>query len=97
MLPALLLLAVSPAAAAAPAPAAKGYVVRVESATVWLDLTAADGAAVGKRFEIYKEGPELRHPVTHALLGRAKEDVAAGTITDVEAEYSSGRLDAGAA
>ncbi|MBI3566254.1 MAG: hypothetical protein HY079_13745, partial [Elusimicrobia bacterium] len=36
----------------------KGYVVRVDSAAVWIDLTAADGAAPGRAFEVYTEGEE---------------------------------------
>ncbi len=94
MLPALLALAASVAAAQAPA---KGYVVRADSAPVWLDLTAADGAAAGRIFEIYVEGPELRHPVTGASLGRVETRVAGGRIVDVSARYSTGRLDDGAA
>lgn len=89
-----LLVAASAAVAQTPA---KGYVVRVDSDTVWLDLTAADGAAPGRAFEVYSEGAELRHPVTDAVLGRVENHVAAGRIVDVEAQYSTGRLDEGAA
>jgi len=80
------------AALAAAQPADKGYVVRVDSASVWLDLTAADGAAPGRAFEVYVEGPELKHPVTGASLGRVKTPVAAGAITDVAEKYSTGAL-----
>lgn len=94
MLPALLAFAASVAAAQAPA---KGYVVRADSATVWLDLTAADGAAAGRAFEIYVEGPELRHPVTGTSLGHVETRVGGGHIIDVSAQYSTGRLDDGTA
>lgn len=80
------------AALAAAQPADKGYVVRVDSASVWLDLTAADGAERGRAFEVYVEGPELKHPVTGASLGRVKTPVAAGAITDVAEKYSTGAL-----
>jgi hypothetical protein len=90
ILPALLLAA---NAFCADAPA-KGYVVRADSDTVWLDLTAADGAAPGRAFEIYAEGPELKHPVTGASLGRVETELATGAVVEVFAQYSTGRLNA---
>lgn len=78
--------------AAAAAAAETGYVVRVDSQAVWLDLTAADGAAPGRTFQVYDEGAELKHPVTGASLGRVERVVARGTITDVAARFSTGAL-----
>ena len=77
---------------AAAQPAEKGYVVRVDSAAVWLDLTAADGASVGRAFEIYTEGAELKHPVTGASLGRVQTEVASGEIKDVSDKFSTGAI-----
>jgi hypothetical protein len=77
---------------AAAQPAEKGYVVRVDSGTVWLDLTAADGAAAGRAFQIYTEGAELKHPVTGASLGRVQTEVAAGEIKDVADKFSTGAI-----
>ncbi|HXT00048.1 MAG TPA: hypothetical protein VN915_05200 [Elusimicrobiota bacterium] len=85
-----LLLLVSALASAQPAD--KGYVVRVDSEAVWLDLTAADGAAPGRAFEIYTEGAELKHPVTGASLGRVQSEVAKGRITDVDEKFSTGMI-----
>lgn len=70
----------------------KGFVVRVDSASVWLDLTAADGAAPGRGFEVYTEGAELKHPVTGASLGRVRTAVAKGAVTEVTDKYSVGAL-----
>ncbi|MFI5346648.1 MAG: hypothetical protein ACHQ51_09770 [Elusimicrobiota bacterium] len=81
---------------AAAQPADRGYVVRVDSAAVWLDLTAADGAAPGRAFEIYSEGAELKHPVTGASLGRVQNTIAKGAITDVSDKFSTGVLAAAA-
>lgn len=80
------------ASLAAAQPADKGYVVRVDSDAVWLDLTAADGAVPGRDFEIYKEGAELKHPVTGASLGRVQEEIAEGRITDVSDKFSTGAI-----
>jgi len=84
------------ALATAQAPA-KGYVVRVEAASVWLDLTAADGARAGREFEVYTEGDELKHPVTGASLGRVLNHVASGVLKDVSDKFSTGALRADAA
>ena len=75
-------------------PADKGYVVRVDSDTVWLDLTAADGAAAGRAFNVYTEGPELTHPVTGAALGRIQQVVASGSIRDISEKCAAGRITA---
>jgi hypothetical protein len=72
----------------------KGYVVKVDSEAVWLDLTAADGAAAGRAFEIYVEGEALKHPVTGAVLGRVSKVVAKGSLIDVSDKFSTGRLNA---
>jgi hypothetical protein len=77
---------------AAAQPADKGYVVRVDSNAVWLDLTAADGAVQGRAFEIYTEGAELKHPVTGASLGRVQSEVAEGAISDVSDKFSTGAI-----
>lgn len=86
LLPILLCL---PSAARAEAP---GYVVRVDSSAVYLDFGKDSGAAPGRGFLIYKEGEELRHPVTGASLGRVEETVAEGRITEVRDSYSIGVL-----
>lgn len=70
----------------------KGYVVRVDSDTVWLDLTAAEGAAPGRAFDIYVEGAELKHPVTGASLGRVEDRVASGSILETAEKFSTGVL-----
>jgi hypothetical protein len=80
------------AALAAAQPVDKGYVVRVDSGSVWLDLTAADGAVPGRAFEIYTEGAELKHPVTGASLGRVQTEVATGDIKDVSDKFSTGAI-----
>jgi hypothetical protein len=74
----------------------RGYVVRADSAAVWLDLSAADGAAPGRAFEVYTEGEELKHPKTGASLGRVQEKLAEGRVASVAEKHSSGTLSSGA-
>jgi len=82
------------AAIAAAQTSNKGYVVRVDSDTVWLDLAAADGAAAGRAFEIYTEGAQLKHPVTGADLGRVQDKIASGGILEAAEKFSTGRITA---
>lgn len=70
----------------------KGYVVRADSDTVWLDLTAAEGAAAGRGFDVYTEGAELKHPVTGAVLGRVQDVIASGSIRETAEKFSTGRI-----
>lgn len=77
----------------AAAPDASGYVVRVDTAGVYLDLGAQAGASVGQAFEVYTEGAELKHPVTGKSLGRIENVVASGRVEQVEPLYSLGSLD----
>lgn len=83
------LLALFCAAAFAAAP---GYVVKAEGGKVYLDFGQASGAAPGTTFTIYKEGEELKHPVTGESLGREEVLVAEGVIDEVREKYSIGSL-----
>lgn len=83
----LLALLISAVFAAAP-----GYVVKAEDGKVFLDFGAASGATAGTNFTIYKEGPELKHPVTGESLGREEETLAQGVIAEVREKYSVGTV-----
>lgn len=88
-----LLLAVllsAPAGAAAPS----GYVVKVEGGRIFLDLGRGAGASVGRRFVVFREGAELKHPVTGESLGPVLEEIASGEIVDVQEKYSVGAVEA---
>ena len=40
----------------------EGYVVSVDSATVYLDWGTATDVQTGDRFDLYREGEPLKHP-----------------------------------
>src|SRR5439155_14377595 len=88
---------VGAARAASPAQDASGYVVKVETSGVFLDLGAQSGAVTGQLFTVYTEGPELIHPKTGKSLGREQTKIAEGTIREVFELYSVGTLSPGAA
>ena len=85
----------APLAAQAPAEAPSGYVVRVESGSIYLDFTEKTGAAPGQPFTVYTEGEELLHPVTKASMGRIQTTVAEGALSVVLPTYSVGAVRAG--
>src|SRR5262249_26974657 len=79
--------------AAASAAVPDGYVVRVESSTVYLDWGTASGVQAGDRFDVYREGDVLKHPVTGAILGHARKTVGMGRVENVDAKFAIGHMD----
>ncbi len=78
---------------AAVTPAQENYVVRVDSQTVYLDITkSTDCAKTGAGFIIYEPGDELKNPVTGELLGKISKDIAGGTVTQTAEKYAIGTL-----
>src|SRR5438045_1866608 len=70
-----------------------GYVVKVDSATLYLDWGSSSGAHIGDAFTVYREGEALKHPVTGEVLGHAEATVGTGTLQTLEAKFSVGHLD----
>jgi hypothetical protein len=60
-----------------------GYVVYVKGKQVYTDLTEASAVVPGNTVIIFREGEELKHPVTGAPLGRADEEVGRARIVEV--------------
>jgi hypothetical protein len=70
-----------------------GYVVRVDSATVYLDWGTASGVQSGDRFSLYREGEPLKHPVTGEILGHAQEKLGTGALQSIEEKFTVGQLE----
>ena len=70
-----------------------GYVVRLADAkTVVLDFNEKSGATTGEFFVIFKEGEDLKHPVTGQSLGRLETTVAEGSLKEIFPLYCLGAL-----
>lgn len=69
-----------------------GYVVKVESSTVYLDWGQATGVKTGDTFQVYRETGVLKHPVTGEILGKTQQNVGSGMIDHVEEKFSVGDL-----
>jgi len=79
---------VMPLSAAVP----DGYVVKVDSATVYLDWGNASAVAVGDSFKLYRAGEPLKHPVTGEILGQTEVDLGQGVLDNVQDKFSTGKL-----
>jgi hypothetical protein len=69
-----------------------GYVVKADSATVYLDWGKTSEIKAGDAFQVYREKGELKHPVTGEVLGHAEETVGGGVVEHVEDKFSVGTL-----
>jgi hypothetical protein len=76
-------------------PKVDGDVVEVTNGTVTLSLGRKDGLVPGIDLSVYREGRELRHPRTGALLGRTEEAVGRLRVDQVFEAYATGRVTQG--
>jgi hypothetical protein len=77
-------------------PKVDGDVLEVQDTTVTLSLGKKDGLAAGVDLQVYREGRELRHPRTGALLGKTEETVGRVSVEQVAEAYSTARVIQGA-
>ena len=83
--PTLLTLFTLPAVLHAAVP--DGYVVRVDSATAYLDWGKTSGVQIGDTFDVYRAGAVLKHPVTGEVLGQTEEAVGQGVVETVSDKF----------
>ena len=76
-------------------PKVDGDVVEVTDSTVTLSLGRKDGLVAGIELSVYREGRELRHPRTGALLGRTEQAVGRVLIEQVFEAYATGKVTQG--
>jgi hypothetical protein len=76
-------------------PKVDGDVVETTEGSVTLSLGRKDGLVAGIELSVYREGRELRHPRTGALLGRTEQAVGRVQVEQVFEAYSTGRVSQG--
>jgi hypothetical protein len=69
-------------------PRLDGDVVEAQGQTLTVSLGRKSGAQVGLALEAIREGREIRHPKTGAVLGRAEDMLGRAVITQVFDGYS---------
>src|SRR6266545_1932794 len=76
-------------------PKVDGDVVEVTSGAVTLSLGRKDGLIAGIELSVYREGRDLRHPRTGAVLGRTEQAVGRVLVEQVFEAYATGRVTQG--
>jgi hypothetical protein len=76
-------------------PKVDGDVLEAANGAVTLSLGRKDGVVAGIELSVYREGRELRHPRTGALLGRTEEAVGRVLVEQVLEGYSTGKITRG--
>ncbi|HXJ83000.1 MAG TPA: VCBS repeat-containing protein [Candidatus Methylomirabilis sp.] len=69
-------------------PTVQGEVVEVRDATLTLAVGKKDGARQGLEVELFREGREIRHPKTGAVLGKTEEALGRTRIADAQEAFS---------
>jgi curli biogenesis system outer membrane secretion channel CsgG len=70
----------------------EGYVVAIDGREAIIDLGREHGIAKGQTFIVYRAGEVIRHPVTGAVVGVKRMELASIKITEVDAATSIGSL-----
>ena len=78
-------------------PQIDGDVVEAQGRTVTVSIGRKTGAQAGLVLEVFREGREVKHPKTGAVLGKAEEALGRATITQVFDGYSVATADGTAA
>jgi hypothetical protein len=73
-------------------PPIQGSLIGVEGERVLIDLGAKQNVPRGMELEVYREGEELRHPVTGVVLGRRDKRLALVRVEEVKEAFSEGIL-----
>jgi hypothetical protein len=76
-------------------PKVDGDVVEITNGVVTLSLGRKDGLVAGIELSVYREGRELRHPRTGAVLGRTEQAVGRVLVEQVFEAYATGRVTQG--
>ncbi|MEX2224021.1 MAG: VCBS repeat-containing protein [Candidatus Rokuibacteriota bacterium] len=69
-------------------PKVEGDVLEAQGQRLTLSVGRRDGLKPGVELEVFREGHELRHPRTGALLGRTEQILGRAALTEVLEAYS---------
>ncbi|MBN2707773.1 MAG: hypothetical protein JXR46_01900 [Calditrichaceae bacterium] len=73
-------------------PLVQGGVIRVDGGTLMIDVGSHGGIKKGIKCTIYREGNEIKHPVTGEVLGVETTILGEVQVTDPFDKYSSARI-----
>ncbi len=73
-------------------PLLQGTVIRIDGGNVMVDVGRTGGLKKGVKCTIYREGKQIKHPVTGEILGVETTIIGEIQITDPFDKYASGRI-----
>lgn len=73
-------------------PILEGTVIELGDGLVYVDMGAKQHIRRGMKFVAYREGGEIRHPVTHEVLGRKVLKLADLLVSDIQERVSSAKI-----
>jgi len=71
-------------------PLAQGVVIKVETSEFMMDLGEDKGLKKGMKVVVFKEGEEIKHPLTGELLGRKTTKLGELILKDVQTKFGTG-------
>jgi hypothetical protein len=69
-------------------PKLTGEVVEVSNTAITLDIGRKDGVRPGLEVELFREGREIKHPKTGAVLGRSETALGSVRVTEIQEAFS---------
>ena len=73
-------------------PLIQGTVIRFDGGNIMVDVGRTRGLKKGVKCTIYREGKEIKHPVTGEVLGKETQIIGEIQVTDPFDKYASGRI-----
>lgn len=73
-------------------PLVEGYVIGVDGENISVDLGSKQGLRRGMKCIVYREGEEIKHPITGESLGRKTEELGEIRLIEVFDEYSVAKV-----
>jgi len=77
---------------AAAFPKVTGRVIGLERERVLLDLGGKDRVIPGLELQVYREGPEFKHPYSGQVLGKLDRDVGRVRVLEVHPNFSAAEI-----
>ncbi len=73
-------------------PLLSGLIIQSDGETLTFDIGTTRGLKKGMKCVLYREGEEIRHPVTGAVLGKKTTELGIAKVTEVYDSFSTAQL-----
>ncbi len=73
-------------------PLIEGYVIKIDGESLILDVGRNGGLKKGMKCHVYREGKEIKHPITGEILGKETNILGELLCTEVFNKYSVSRI-----